>query len=275
MKSTPAKKGKKLRAPKKGNSKKHPANNIPTEEIVDGLTASLDKTLEGIDRAKDKWATTDLEYEVSPTRPERITYAASGLTMKQENFCLKYVETGNASAAYRHAYDASGMLPATVNKRASELLANGEITGRVDELKQAMLDRHHITRERVMREYARIGFFDIRQAFTEQGGLKPVSEMDEDTAAGIMAIEIDDNYEGYGDDRKHVGVTQKVKFHPKLPALDAMAKTLGIATHRVEVTGKNGKDLVPEVSDMEVARRVAFMLASAAAKMKQEKKNEQ
>ena len=30
------------------------------------------------------------------------------LTQKQENFCLAYIETGNASEAYRKAYNATG-----------------------------------------------------------------------------------------------------------------------------------------------------------------------
>ena len=67
------------------------------------------------------------------------------MTPKQEAFCLAYVETGNASEAYRRAYDASNMKPGTVNKRASELLADGEVTGRVDELKAAAVERHKFT----------------------------------------------------------------------------------------------------------------------------------
>jgi len=58
-----------------------------------------------------------------------------GLTIKQEAFCQKYIETGNASEAYRQAYDASAMKPATVNKRSNELFANGAITGRIAELR--------------------------------------------------------------------------------------------------------------------------------------------
>lgn len=57
-----------------------------------------------------------------------------GLTPKQEKFCQEYIQSGNASEAYRKAYDASKMKPETITKRASELLANGDITGRVQEL---------------------------------------------------------------------------------------------------------------------------------------------
>jgi phage terminase small subunit len=41
------------------------------------------------------------------------------LTQRQETFCLAYIETRNASEAYRRAYNAGKMKPATVNKRAS------------------------------------------------------------------------------------------------------------------------------------------------------------
>jgi phage terminase small subunit len=40
------------------------------------------------------------------------------LTVKQENFCLAYMETGNASEAYRRAYNAGKMKPAVINVKA-------------------------------------------------------------------------------------------------------------------------------------------------------------
>lgn len=67
------------------------------------------------------------------------------LTAKQEAFCLAYMETGNASEAYRRSYDAGKMKPETVTKRASELLSNGEVTGRVAQLQQMAVTRHAIT----------------------------------------------------------------------------------------------------------------------------------
>lgn len=67
------------------------------------------------------------------------------MTPKQEAFCLAYVETGNASEAYRRAYSAAKMKAATVNKRASELLADGEVAGRVAELQNQHVERHKFT----------------------------------------------------------------------------------------------------------------------------------
>jgi len=69
------------------------------------------------------------------------------LTLKQENFCLAYIETGNASEAYRQAYQAGNMAPATINRKATELLDNGKITARLQELRQPAIDKAQVTLE--------------------------------------------------------------------------------------------------------------------------------
>lgn len=69
----------------------------------------------------------------------------SGLTTKQENFCLKYLETGNASEAYRQAYDAEGMKPESVNRKAKEMMDNVKISARIAELRIPIIKRHNIT----------------------------------------------------------------------------------------------------------------------------------
>ena len=74
------------------------------------------------------------------------------LTAKQEAFCLAYIETGNASEAYRMAYDASNMKPETVNRKAAELMNNGKITARVDELRKPIMQRHNVTMDSLVLE---------------------------------------------------------------------------------------------------------------------------
>ncbi len=68
------------------------------------------------------------------------------LTPKQEAFCLAYIETGNASEAYRRAYDVGeNTKPETINVKASELLAHGKVSVRVEELRAGHTKRHNIT----------------------------------------------------------------------------------------------------------------------------------
>ena len=61
---------------------------------------------------------------------------STALTAKQEAFCLAYVEKGNASEAYRLAYDVGeNTKPETVWRKASALAADGKVSARVAELK--------------------------------------------------------------------------------------------------------------------------------------------
>ena len=74
------------------------------------------------------------------------------LTIKQEAFARAYVETGNASEAYRRAYNAENMQIDTVKKRASELLSRGDIKGTVQKLKDEIASRHEITVDSLVNE---------------------------------------------------------------------------------------------------------------------------
>lgn len=67
------------------------------------------------------------------------------LTPKQESFCYKFIETGNASKAYRQSYDTKNMKPATINRKAKELLDNGKIAARISGLQARHQARHDIT----------------------------------------------------------------------------------------------------------------------------------
>ena len=67
------------------------------------------------------------------------------LTIKQERFCMVYVETGNASEAYRQAYNAENMKEASINVNASKLLTDAKIALRIKELKSGHIKRHELT----------------------------------------------------------------------------------------------------------------------------------
>lgn len=74
------------------------------------------------------------------------------LTPKQEKFCQKYIETGNASEAYRQSYDCENMKPESVNRLAKDLLDNIKITSRLNELKGEHAKRHAITVDTLLAE---------------------------------------------------------------------------------------------------------------------------
>ena len=52
-----------------------------------------------------------------------------GLTAKQRKFCENVISGMNLAEAYRNSYDAENMKPASVQKRAAELMVDGKIKG--------------------------------------------------------------------------------------------------------------------------------------------------
>lgn len=74
------------------------------------------------------------------------------LTPKQEAFAHYYVELGNASEAYRRAYNASNMSVQVVNNEASKLLDHREVSVTVDRLKADSLAHVDVSAAMIARE---------------------------------------------------------------------------------------------------------------------------
>ena len=69
----------------------------------------------------------------------------TGVTEKQEKFCQKYIELGNASEAYRQSYNASKMPPESIHVKANEVTKNVNVALRIEELRKRHLKRHDVT----------------------------------------------------------------------------------------------------------------------------------
>jgi phage terminase small subunit len=85
------------------------------------------------------------------------------LTPKQHAFVLGYLETGNASEAYRRAYDVRNMLPSTVNEKACLMLKDVRIRARVDDLQQQSAQAAVMDRAATLRLITEIATADATQ----------------------------------------------------------------------------------------------------------------
>lgn len=74
------------------------------------------------------------------------------LTQKQEAFCIAYMETGNATEAYRRAYDTSKMSPTTINRCAKDVIDHPKISARLAELRAPIIEKAQITVEDLLAE---------------------------------------------------------------------------------------------------------------------------
>lgn len=72
------------------------------------------------------------------------------LTLKQEKFCQYYVDIeGNASEAYRMAYNASKMKPESIWTEASLLLSNPKVARRINGIREQRAKDSAVRREAV------------------------------------------------------------------------------------------------------------------------------
>ncbi|WP_020208275.1 terminase small subunit [Gilvimarinus chinensis] len=78
------------------------------------------------------------------------------LTEKQERFCLAYIETGNASEAYRRSYDCSNSSESSVNRLAKALMDNIKIASRIDELRAPVREKAQLTLEQHLEDLKRL-----------------------------------------------------------------------------------------------------------------------
>lgn len=159
------------------------------------------------------------------------TARVDGLLPKQAKFVAEYLISGNATQAAL----AAGYSPKTAYKIGAENLKKpqiaslleakqSEIAARQDERLAAM----ELTQARVQREIARIAFFDPRKMFHADGRPKDVTELDDDTAACIVGLDVLEEWAGTGEDRVLVGHVKKYKIANKNAALDQASKILGM-----------------------------------------------
>jgi phage terminase small subunit len=110
------------------------------------------------------------------------------LTIKQENFCLKYIETGNASEAYRHAYDTSRMKPETVNRCAKEMIDHPNISARVKELREPVVKAAQVSLEQHLADLQRLR---DKAESSEKYGPAVTAEMARGKASGLYVDKIE------------------------------------------------------------------------------------
>ncbi len=73
------------------------------------------------------------------------------MTPKQELFAQVYLETSNASEAYKRAYNTQANAN-TVNRKASQLLKHPEVSTHIIELQNEQRKKHHLTLDDILQE---------------------------------------------------------------------------------------------------------------------------
>lgn len=111
-----------------------------------------------------------------------------GLTIKQENFCNYYIESGNASDAYRRAYSCEKMRDKQVWEESCKLLSNPNVAQRVKELQEEQKNKSDITKERILQELSGIAFSSIASMHNTWIERKEFDELSDKEKSAIKSI---------------------------------------------------------------------------------------
>jgi len=142
------------------------------------------------------------------------------LTPKQKRFVAEYLIDLNATAAARRA----GYSAKTADRIGPELLGKTCVSEAIQQAIQEREKRTEITQDMVLRETAKLAFFDIRKMFDKNGKPLDISELDADTAAALVGLDVQDIADPDGD---YVGYVKKYKMADKVKALELLGKHFG------------------------------------------------
>lgn len=147
------------------------------------------------------------------------------LTPKQKRFVAEYLIDLNATAAAKRA----GYSEKTAYSIGLETLKKPEIQNAIQEAMQKRQQRTEITQDMVIQELAKLGFFDIRKLFDKDGKPLDISKLDDDTAAALVGLDVQDVSDSDGN---YVGFIKKYKMADKIKALELLGKHLGTWEHQ-------------------------------------------
>lgn len=168
-------------------------------------------------------------------------------------FADKYLANGgNATRAYMEVFGRSYGVSAV---EGHKLLKKPNLIAYIEEHRAKALANSQLTVQRWYQEVARLSFFDPRKLVDEKGKLKPLHELDDDTAAALSAIEAEVGSDGT--------VITRVRPHSKTTALDLAAKVLRV----YDAPPPPPPDDDKPIDAAENAKWLAFMLRRGAKKL--------
>lgn len=156
---------------------------------------------------------------------------------KQQLFAREYLIDLNATKAAERA----GYSPKSAYSQGHRLLKNVEIKAEINRLMLRRGERLDITADKVLQELAKLAFFDPRNLFNEDGSPKNINELDGNTAAAVAGLEVNEMFEGEGDQKHAFGLCRKIKLADKGINLERIGKHLKLFTDKTETTMDDGQ----------------------------------
>lgn len=166
------------------------------------------------------------------------------LTEKQKRFADQYLIDLNATRAYLTAYKKVKEETAAAN--GSRLLRNANVAEYIQKRMKDRERRTEITQDMVLRELAKLGFYDARKLYGENGDPLRLSELDDNTAACIVGLKV---REVRDQDGEPAGYEKEYKLADKKGALELIGRHLGMFKDKTELSGDLGLKITVDYGD--------------------------
>jgi phage terminase small subunit len=168
------------------------------------------------------------------------------ITARQARFIEEYVIDCDATNAAIRA----GFSDRTAYQIGHALLGKPLIADAIAAARAKLAKKADVTAERVIREFTIIGFLDPAAFYDERGNLLPIKQMPEEARRAITGMDIEELFEGKGEERRQVGVLRKIRFAQKQQALDGLAKHLGLFPKDADGVQINQTLIFQQVNDL-------------------------
>jgi phage terminase small subunit len=156
------------------------------------------------------------------------------LTAKQEKFCQEFIRLGNASAAYRAAYDCTNKSAKSVWELAAQMMRNVKVSSRIAELRKPVIEMAEkelkIDKAWVLAELVdNVKRAKASEPVTDEQG-NPIGEYKQNLTAANKALELIGKEFGMFVDRKEIrtGPLEGLSDEELLRRADHLAKELGV-----------------------------------------------
>lgn len=161
-------------------------------------------------------------------------YDWTDFTDKERLFCYEYPLDKNATKAAIRA----GYSERSASKIGWEILQKDKIRIRIDEMMEATFEKLELNRENIIQELLTLAMSDIGEMFNQDGSLRALHEIPASTRRAISAIDVEELFEGRGDEREQIGYTKKLRLWDKPKSLELLGKHLKMWTDKVELNDR-------------------------------------
>jgi phage terminase small subunit len=144
---------------------------------------------------------------------------------RHDRFAMELVRNGGNQS---QAAMAAGYSDHTSRQAGYRLMKMPGMHERVAALREQMHEKVGLSVEGTLRELARVIHFDVRRLFRPDGTMKSPVELDDDTAAAILGVKVEELATGSGKDRVVTGHTHDFKIANKVEAIDKAMRHLGL-----------------------------------------------